>query len=258
MKIVHNQLPLGERRFKQASIKDEVLSKCPCCRNAVETMDRFLQCDSNSQRASNLGTLEKAICTSDAHPARYLLSSGILHWLEYGAERPFKPSLNEFPPHFAPFLQDTLAAQSAIAWGSAVRGFFSKRWHHIASLDMHYNRLDLSTGDTRLRSTIHATHEFTYVTWIDCNNNLQGTDDATLADIRSAETTEIRHYHSLPHLLLARDRHYCSRSLDKLLSAGSAATRRRWLNRVKNSVAAQQSDSARQSRIDSFFSRSST
>ena len=36
MKSVHNQLPVGERRLTQSVIKDEVLAKCPFCKDKVE------------------------------------------------------------------------------------------------------------------------------------------------------------------------------------------------------------------------------
>ena len=103
-----------------------------------------------------------------------------------------------------------------------------------------------------MRSIISATHEFTYATWIARNGDLHQTNDDTLANIRCTELAEIRHYYGNPNLLLVSDRHYCSRPLDRLVS-GSAATRRKWLTRVKKSVAGNIPDSSRQTRIDSFF-----
>jgi hypothetical protein len=101
-------------------------------------------------------------------------------------------------------------------------------------------------------SIISTSHEFTYATWIARNGNLHQTDDEALENIRSTELAEIRHYHANPNLLLAPDRHYCSRPIDRLVS-GSAATRRRWLARVKKSVANHTLDRSWQTRIDSFF-----
>ena len=103
-----------------------------------------------------------------------------------------------------------------------------------------------------MRSIISAAHEFTYATWIARNGDLHQTNDDTLANIRSTELAEIRHYHGNSNLLLASDRHFCTRPLDRLVS-GSAATRRRWLTRVKKSVAANIPDSSKQTRLDSFF-----
>lgn len=43
-KFVHDQLPLGERRFREAPVKDEALKRCPCCRTQDETPRHFLRC----------------------------------------------------------------------------------------------------------------------------------------------------------------------------------------------------------------------
>ena len=253
MKIVHNQLPLGQRRLTQSTIKDDVLAKCPCCKDKVETHQHFLQCVSNSKRSINLGNLRSAICNSDIHPVRYLLLNGMCHWLTHGDELPFTPSLAEYPPHFFSHLKEALEAQQSIGWDNAVRGFYSKLWHKIASMDMYQpSKNDSQKGEDRMRSIISAAHEFTYATWIARNGDLHQTGDEILANIRSVELAEIRHYHDNPNLLLASDRHYCSRPVETLVS-GSAATRRRWLRRVKKSVAAHTLDSTRQTRIDSFF-----
>jgi hypothetical protein len=55
----------------------------------------------------------------------------------------------------------------------------------------------------------------------------------------------------------AQKRHYCSRSLEKLLS-GSASNRRRWLRIVKQSVENYQRDGSRQSLLTSFLARQSS
>jgi hypothetical protein len=59
------------------------------------------------------------------------------HWLNHGDEIPFPPSLAEFSPHFSPHLQEPLNPQQAIGWDNAVKGFYSKSWRIIASMDMH-------------------------------------------------------------------------------------------------------------------------
>ena len=162
MKIVHNQLPLGQRRLTQSTIKDDVLAKCPCCKDKVETHQHFLQCVSNSKRSINLGNLRSAICNSDIHPVRYLLLNGMCHWLTHGDELPFTPSLAEYPPHFFSHLKEALEAQQSIGWDNAVRGFYSKLWHKIASMDMYQpSKNDSQKGEDRMRSIISAAHEFT-------------------------------------------------------------------------------------------------
>jgi hypothetical protein len=55
MKIVHDQLPMGERRLKQASVPDKSLSIRPCCRHAMETVAHiFQQCTHNSQHGNHM------------------------------------------------------------------------------------------------------------------------------------------------------------------------------------------------------------
>jgi hypothetical protein len=103
-KIVHDQLPLGERRFKQSTTKDPVLSLCPCCRTSVEDTTHLLRCSLNSHRLSNMTSLRRSICNEDCHPVRYILWSGMSHWLLTADAEPFHPKLDEFPPHFQPHL----------------------------------------------------------------------------------------------------------------------------------------------------------
>ena len=55
MKIVHDQLPMGERRLKQAAVPDKSLSIRPCCRHTMETVAHiFQQCTHNSQRGNHM------------------------------------------------------------------------------------------------------------------------------------------------------------------------------------------------------------
>ena len=160
-------------------------------------------------------------------------------WLSHGDDASFHPPLDDFPPHLHPHLHGALDVQCAIGWGNAVKGLFSSRWRHISTLDMHHaSRVDNSQGNLRMRSIIHATHEFPYSnTWLSRNSDLHQRDDAESARIRLSESAEIRHNHSSPQLLAMADRHYCSRLLDCLLME-SASTRRRWLHRIKISIAA--------------------
>ena len=88
--------------------------------------------------------------------------------------------------------------------------------------------------------------------WLSRNDVLHSTADATMATIRSAETVEIMHYHSHPHLLHTGNQHYCRRSLSKLL-AGTPATRRRWLRKVKQSSDKLNKDGTSQTLLTTFF-----
>ena len=88
--------------------------------------------------------------------------------------------------------------------------------------------------------------------WLSRNEVLHSTTDDAMATIRSAETVEIMHYHSHPHLLRTGDQHYYRRSLSKLL-AGTPATRRRWLRKVKQSSAELTKDGTSQTLLTNFF-----
>ena len=79
MKVVHNQLPLGERRYRQASAPDDNLKLCPCCRHSEETMCHFLTCSLNPGLASSLQTLSAETCNSDPHSVRFLILWGLKH-----------------------------------------------------------------------------------------------------------------------------------------------------------------------------------
>ena len=130
------------------------MATCPCCKDKVETLEHFLQCASNSQRSTSLGNLKSAICNSNFHPVCYLLLHGMCHLLTHGDALPFKPSLDEFPPHFSPYLQDNaLESQQTVRWDKAVKGFYSKCWHIIAYMDMcQSGRNDPTKGIDRMRS----------------------------------------------------------------------------------------------------------
>ena len=253
MKLVHNQLPLGERRYRQAPIKEDSLRLCPCCKATAETNEHFLQCAANPARLQSLSKLKLDIQTSDIHPVRYLLFAGICHWLQ-NQDTPFDPSIREFPEHLLAPIKAALASQARIGWHQAVKGYFSKHWSALANLDMHHpTNSDRQKGTMRMRSIIQSVHQFTTQTWKSRNSALHAIDDTTATQIRSSEAAEIRHYHHAnPSLLMFSDRHLCSRSLHRLIS-GSASTRRRWLRRVKRSVAAAERDGTRQSLITAFF-----
>lgn len=68
MKLVHNQLPLGERRHQQAPIKADSLKLCPCCTTHPEDAKHLLTCQCNQGRKSAMLTLKNEICNTDIHP----------------------------------------------------------------------------------------------------------------------------------------------------------------------------------------------
>lgn len=254
-KFVHDQLPLGDRRLKQAPVKDPALSLCPCCEETTETHEHLLRCDSCPQRELHVKTMKAAICNDDIHPVRYVIAAGIIHWMDHADSVPFNPSLSEYDQVYIPLLQDALQSQARIGWGNALKGFFSKSWREIACLDFHDPyRVDSGKGEARLRSIIDATHEFTRSIWLSRNTALHDNVDGDSRCNRDTEIAEIRHYHNMPNLLPPHDQHYCSRSLEKIIS-GSGSNRRRWLRIVKQSIAEYQSEGSRQSLLTSYFQR---
>ena len=180
-----------------------------------------------------------------------MLFRSLHHWLS-DPTTPFAPTYSEFPVHFHDTIKAALASQARIGWYQAMKGYLSKYWTILATMDMyHPTAKDPQPGNARMRTITNSIYKYTRAIWLSRNLALHATDDAEAANIRSSELAEIRHYHANPNLLQFGDRHLCSRSLPRLL-AGSASTRRRWLRRVKSSIAEYQRDGRRQSRITSF------
>ena len=99
-KFIHDQLPLGDRRYsEQAPVKHESLKLCPCCKEHNENPLHFLRCRLNPSFAPSLATLKSDILTKDVHPVRYLLADGICHLLQH-QDTPFCPSITQYPSIF--------------------------------------------------------------------------------------------------------------------------------------------------------------
>ena len=54
-KFIHDQLPLGDRRYREAPVKNESLKLCPCCKDQNENPLHFLCCPLNPSSASKIG-----------------------------------------------------------------------------------------------------------------------------------------------------------------------------------------------------------
>ena len=135
-----------------------------------------------------------------------------------------------------------LASQARIGWYQATKGFFSHLWSQLATRDMYNStKIDVMMGSFRMRQVIQATYAHNLRIWRSRNEVLHSSTAPQLADIRSAESAEIRHIHGDPDGLCLADRHMCEGNLDSLLGR-SAATRRRWLWRAKRSIARHQQE----------------
>jgi hypothetical protein len=250
MKRVHGQLPLGRRRHQQARTKDPTLELCPCCKQYAETSTHLLQCDKNPVHYKSLQQLRRDIVNNDTHPVRYLLIEGLEQWSH---TEQISSDISQFPTHLHLSIRDAMESQTNIGWEEALSGFLSTKWARLACCDM-YNPdvLDKGAGNHRMRECITAIYNHARRLWMARNEVLHSTDDEHQQSIRSVEIAEIKDMFSKPHLLRAGDRHYCERSMDKLIE-GSASTRRKWLRRVRKSIAEQKRDGGIQSQITSYF-----
>ena len=256
MKIVHNQLPLGERRYLQSPVKDPLLRLCPCCKTLPETMLHFLTCNHNVSMRESLLSLKTDLCGKDGHPVCHLLYSG-LHHVYTQQDGLYNPNLEAYPVHLHTKIREALDSQAKIGWTQATKGFLSSRWRDLAAIAMFQSGVrDETKGNIRLRSIVNGIYEHSLRLWKARNEMLHNKTDSDLSRVRSSETAEIISMHANPELLRFSDRYLCSRPLDTLLSS-APSTRRRWLRRVKFSRALQDRDGARQSLITAFFPQSS-
>jgi hypothetical protein len=257
MKMVHEQLPLGERRYQQAKVQDESQKLCPCCREETESMLHFLCCDHNPCKTSSLQTLGSDICNSDHHPCRYLITAGLKHW--YGSTGgAFQPDVSSYPPHMNDVIQQALHSQARIGWDKATKGFLSKHWYTLATFDLHHpTKMDESYAAQRMHQVMKAIFAHNLRLWKKRNEVLHSADVPNGDDIRFAETAEIRRIYEDPDCLCPADRHMCSKPIDSLLG-GTGATRRRWLRRANRSLDRNKREGRTQSLITSFFTSHST
>jgi hypothetical protein len=225
-KFVHDYLPLGERRFREAPVKDVALKLCPCCKKEDETPQHFIRCTSNSSLHSSIATLRADILNSDIHPVRYLLADGFCHVIQQ--DTPYIPTISQYPSHFLPLAEEALKTQSSIGWIKSIKGFLAKQWSIMAQYAMDSRTRDQRKGEQRMKQINTALSAHIRRLWTSRNEALHAPHDHSLDSVQSAESAEIQYYHSRPHLLRVGDQHYCTRPLSKIL-ASTPATRRRWL-----------------------------
>ena len=151
-KLIHEVLPLGKQRFREASIKIATLKLCPCCKVSDETHHHFLRCTANPAFASSLSTLRSDILANDSHPIRYLIAEGICY--ELTSDSAFAPDTHQYNSHFYPGITSALSSQQRIGWNSAVKGFLAREWSELAMLDMHTSTRDPRAGHTRMQQII--------------------------------------------------------------------------------------------------------
>jgi hypothetical protein len=145
--------------------------------------------------------------------------------------------------------------QLAIGWHQLLKGFLSLPWTRLASRKpLDDDTQDLKRGTQRIHVTLQALHTFTRVIWMARNDMLHKHAETSVSLKYSAESAEIRHYFADPLLFPAKDRHYVSDSLNKLLRS-RPSVRRRWLRRVRSARASMIKHGTSQITIKTFFTR---
>ena len=220
-------------------------------------MRHFLRCDHNPGKTTSLHILGTDICNSDHHPCRYLLTAGLKHWYD-ATKEPFTPDVSSYPPHMHDVIQQALLSQARIGWYQATKGFLSKHWYTLATLDLHHpTKIDELRAAQRMQQGMKGIFAHNLRTWKKRNEVLHSADVPNGADIRSVETAAIRRIYGEPESLCLADRHMCSKPIETLLSS-TGATRRRWLRRANRSSERHKRDGQTQSLITSFFASHTT
>ena len=219
MKVVHNQLPLGDRRLRQSLVQEESLGRCPCCQSVKETPDHFLRCGANPVHGKGIRELRSILQIAPNHPVYRILFAGVKHWLS-NKDEAFTPDIKGYPKHLLPFIEIAIQSQARIGWYPALKGFLSDKWQDLASMDLfNVTKMDDQLGAYRMMQLVKKLYVVNSSMWKSRNEILHSNDSQTMAEIRSTETAEIRHYFQNPRLLAFNDRHLCEGSQDSLLKA---------------------------------------
>ena len=255
LKYVHNQLPLGDRKYQRSVIKDLAVKLCPCCKQHDEDAAHFLHCDQNTARTEAVKALLKTILV-DPHPSRLAIAAGLEQHLQH-PHQPVKNELPNFPPHLLETLNAAIEEQTCIGWSAAMKGFFSRKWLHLSSANLiNHDKLEMKAGRHRLQKVLHALQDFTRTIWLGRNDALHQDKETAQTAVYSAESAEIRHYHSNPKLLPASDAHYCTNTtLDRIIRS-RPSVRRRWLRRVRTARANFMKDGSLQQSITAYLQQS--
>ncbi|KAI2512859.1 hypothetical protein MHU86_1405 [Fragilaria crotonensis] len=252
MKFVHDQLPLGKRRFQVSMSKDTILKTCPCCGKADEDSHHLVRCHSNSFMNSGLQTLRRSP-NEGPHPLRRILVGGITHWIHNGTSD-YRVDLEGYPEHMKDTITRILLEQELIGWDNALKGFLSKSWMDLASLRYDDSSSDRVEGANRLRRSIRALYVYTTGVWRARNSALHESDDDLNRRLRSNMHDTILQLHRNPDQICFDDRYLCEMPLETLLKS-SAATQRRWIKKMRESRAMYTRLGEQQTLITSFFSR---
>ena len=253
MKVVHDQLPLGIRRYQRSQSKDETLKTCPCCTNEDETSQHLWRCKENSFMETGLLALRRS-GTGGPHPLLKILTGGIMHWIDTDASD-FSTDVGDYPIHMQETLARILGEQEQIGWENALKGFLSKSsWLDLASMQYDDDRYDKTAGLQRLQQCIKALYTYTEGIWRTRNSALHDSDDQFRQRLRSNMHDTITHFYNNPDKICFDDEYLCGMSLQSLLRS-SSATQRRWIKRMRDSREMHRRMGERQTLITSYFRR---
>ena len=251
LKLIHNQLSLGTRKYKCSPVDDLALRLCPCCGTTDEDNPHFLQCTKNPARVEAEQALMKTLL-SDDHPSRPAIASCIQQHL---ADPVAPPEFynDKFPEHMRQLLEEAMTEQATIGWHHMILGYLSNKWQELSASDRHpFNKSEPPAGKHRIQQILKALSGFTRALWLGRNDVLHKEKDSDDRKVYSIESAELRHYHTNPHLLPSTDQHYCATPLRRLLQS-RPSVRRRWLRRVKAARAAFLKNGRQQQRITQYF-----
>ena len=119
------------------------------------------------------------------------------------------------------------------------------------------SKLVMKAGRHRLQKVLHELQDFNRTIWLGRNDALHQDKETAEAAVYSAESAEIRHYHSSPKLLPASDAHYCTNTtLDRIIRSRPSSVRRRWLRQIRTARANFMKDGNLQQSITAYLQQS--
>ena len=175
---------------------------------------------------------------SDQHPSQLAFAACLEHLLQSPNEH-VTIDLPNLPKFLAEPLHQAIVEQTHIGWqGAALKGFLSLTWLCMSPINqLNHEKLDHKTGRHRIHKALHALQDFARAIWLGRNDPLHQDKETADTQVYSAESAEIRHYHSHPKLLPANDAHYCNNVTLNRLIQSRPSVRRRWLRRVRQARA---------------------
>ncbi|KAI2509677.1 hypothetical protein MHU86_4797 [Fragilaria crotonensis] len=208
VKFIHNQLPLGDKKYQRSDVKDEKLKLCPTCLLQEENIHHFLHCSQNPARGKSISAMLRTILKDD-HPSRPAFASCVEQYLTHPGQRVHFHN-DKLSSRLDDILQTAIEEQNLIGWHQLLLGYLSKKWLLLAAMDTpNPGKLNLSAGRSRTHTALKAITLMVREIWLGRNEVLHQHRDETDQEIYSMESAELRHYHSNPTLIQTSDQHYC-------------------------------------------------